>query len=84
MKEMFYHTTKDGTEIKLQDLKPDHLQNIIKWIERKAKVGIVVHYGGGCNPDDMWYEEDILSYKEGLKQLNHGKYVKELKRRERN
>ncbi len=34
---MKFHKTKDGKKIKLADLETNHLENIIKWIERKAK-----------------------------------------------
>jgi len=36
-----YHTTADGTQIKLENLELGHLKNIIAMIERKAKEGVI-------------------------------------------
>jgi hypothetical protein len=82
---MNYHTTKDGKKIKLSDLETSHLENIIKWIERKAKEGLTIRMGGGLCKEDIWYEEEIyyeIYYGEECKnELNYYSYVKELKSR---
>ena len=44
---MKYHTTKDGTKIKLNDLELSHLKNILRWIDRKAADGLTIVRGGG-------------------------------------
>ena len=78
---MKYHKTKDGKKIKLQDLELSHLENIIKWIERKAKEGITVRIGGGFCAEDMWYDEETYYGEEAKSQLNFDDYKAELERR---
>ena len=78
---MKYHKTKDGKKIKLVDLELSHLENIIKWIERKAKEGITVRMGGGSCAEDMWYDEETYYGKEAKRQLNFDDYKAELERR---
>lgn len=75
------HKTKDGKSINLNDLETSHLKNIISWIERKAKTGVMVRNGGGSSADDMWYEEEELFNEDALKELNYYEYVNELNRR---
>jgi hypothetical protein len=79
---MKYHTTKDGKKIKLADLELSHLENIIKWIERKAKEGLTVRYGGsGPCAEDMWYDEDTYFGEEVKRKLNFYDYKAELEQR---
>jgi hypothetical protein len=75
------HTTKKGEKIELEDLEDSHLNNIINWIERKAKEGFVIRMGGGSCSDDFWYEEKTYKGKKALKYLRYKKYVKEQERR---
>ena len=75
------HTTKDGREIPLSELGDEHLENIIRFFENKAKAGVKVAFGGGVDADDIYYDEEILYGKEALKELNYDAYVNELKRR---
>jgi len=75
------HITKDGRKIALKDLEDSHLQNIIRMIERKAKAGITVQYGGGFGGDDMWCDEEELSGEKALKHMDYYEYVAELNRR---
>ena len=77
-----YHTTKDGTEIKLTDLDLGHLKNIIKWIERKANEGITIRMGGGCTAEDMWYDEMTYYGEDAKRELDYDAYKAELTRRE--
>ena len=78
---MKYHTTKDGKKIKLSDLETNHLENIIKWIERKAKEGFTVKMGGGTCAVDIWYDEETYYGEEAKKRLNYSKYKNELEKR---
>lgn len=78
---MKFHKTKDGKKIKLADLETSHLENIIKWIERKAKEGLTVGMGGGSCAEDMWYDEETLYGKKAKKEMNYKDYISELERR---
>ena len=80
-KKKFMHITKDGDQIALSKLEDSHLQNIINLMQRKAKEGIVVRYGGGSTADDIWYDEDHLYGEEALAKMHYGEYVAEQKRR---
>ena len=77
----FMHVTKNGDSIALSKLEDSHLQNIINLMQRKAKEGIVVRYGGGSSADDIWYDEDHLYGEEALAKMHYGEYVAEQKRR---
>ena len=78
----YYHETADGKFIKLEDLKDDHLNNIIKMIERKAKEGISIMTGGGHGDiEQMWSDIEELDGDEVLDHFNYRKYKKEQKRR---
>lgn len=78
---MKFHKTKDGKKIKLADLETSHLENIIKWIERKSKEGLTVRMGGGSCAEDMWYDEDTYYGEEAKRQLNFYDYKAELESR---
>lgn len=78
---MKYHKTKDGKKIKLADLELSHLENIIKWIERKAKEGLTVRMGGGSCAEDMWYDEETYYGEKVKRQLNFYDYKAELESR---
>ena len=76
------HVCKDGTVLYLHEIDDDHLRNIIRLYERKAKEGLTVpSYGGGWNADSFFYEEDVLYGEDALQHLHHDLYVAELKRR---
>jgi len=79
---MKFHKTKDGKKIKLADLETSHLENIIKWIERKSKEGLTVGVGGGgSSAEDMWYDEEICYGEKAKRLLNFYDYKSELERR---
>jgi hypothetical protein len=78
---MEYHITRDGRKIKMCDLETSHLENIIKWIKRKSKEGLLLRMGGGATAEDMWYDEYVLFGKDAKEQLNYKQYKSELKRR---
>ena len=76
-----YHETKTGALIKLTELKMSHLQNILKWIERKAKEGLTIRVGGGHDAESMYYDEWDIFGDEAKEYLNYSSYEDELKRR---
>jgi len=78
---MKFHETKDGRKIKLADLETSHLENILKWIERKAKEGLTVRMGGGSTAEDIWYDEETCYGEDAKRQLNFYDYEAELERR---
>jgi hypothetical protein len=75
-----YHTTKDGLKIKVSELDFFHLENIINWIERKAKKGHTIMYGGGWG-DDIWCDEETWFGDDAKRELNYSMYKDELDRR---
>lgn len=75
------HTTKDGLRIKLEDLSDNHLSNIIKMINYKAKRGVVVKYYGGYSTDEFYYDEKELYGQDVLNFFHYDKYTEELIRR---
>ena len=79
---MKLHKTKLGDKIPLCDLELSHLENIIKWIEKKSINGLHVSVGGRGNyAEDMWYDEDVLFGKEAKQKLNYKDYILELEKR---
>ena len=79
----FKHKDKNGNVTELKDLGLNHLKNIIAYIERRAKEGVIIFFGGsGCSAEDMWYYEEIYYGKRARKELNYKEYLDELKRRE--
>jgi len=79
--EMKYHIDKTGRKILIKDLETSHLENIIKFIEQKAKNGLVIQHGGGTTAEDMWYDEDHLFGEEVLEHMNYYDYKNELNSR---
>jgi hypothetical protein len=75
------HRTRDGRLIPLYDLEFEHLKNIIKWIERKSKEGLIVRTGDGSSEQDMWYKEEIIFGEKAKKQLKLSIYLAEYKKR---
>lgn len=78
----FKHKDKNGNLTELKDLGLSHLKNIINYIERRAKEGVTISFGGGCSAGDMWYDEETYYGKRARKELNYKKYVNEFRRRE--
>ena len=79
---MYYHTTREGKKIKLADLKLSHLKNIIRWIERRAKKGVMVIRGGrGPCAEDMWCDVDTYFGSKARDELNYFAYKDEFKKR---
>jgi len=73
--------TQNGDLIPYKNLKDYHLSNIIKWIEKKAKDGMILQFGGGSSPDDMWYEEEVIYGSDVLSRYDHEGLLKELSQR---
>lgn len=76
-----YHTSKNGKKILLSELELTHLKNIIALIERKAKEGLEVEYGGGSSAENMFYDKETIFGDEVRSHLNYYDYIEELKRR---
>jgi hypothetical protein len=77
----FQHRTANGGIISLSEMSDKHLLNTLKFLQRRAREGVVLRYGGGSDDSDMWYEEDILDYEDSLAHLNYKVYEDEAKRR---
>lgn len=75
------HITQDGRSIRLKDLSDNHLNNIIRKIERKAKEGCFIRSGGGFCPEDYWYDEEQIYGDEVLDYFDYDYYMDEKKRR---
>jgi len=73
--------TKNGHRILYKDLEDDHLLNILKWIEKKSKDGFTLLTGGGCFPDEMWYDEIYLEGREVKKHFDYYNLKKEALKR---
>lgn len=79
---MFTHVDKNGKSHKLCDITNSHLSNIITRIERKAKIGVEVFYGGGGpDIDDYWGDYEIITGDEVLEMMDYKEYIAERKRR---
>jgi len=77
-----YHKTKGGKVISISELETSHLENIIAYIEKRAKQGVkVVSGGGGSCAEDMWADVDYYYGKTAKNLLNYNSYVKELEKR---
>jgi len=76
-----YHITKDKQKIPIEKLETNHLINIIKLIEKKAKEGIKIQNGGGTTAEDMWYDEYKVYGQKVYALLNYKKYTDELNKR---
>ena len=79
---MSHHTTKLGQQIPLEDLTDSHLDNIIRFIERKAQEGMTIITGGGHGDyEEMWADSEEIEGDEVLEHLDYAKYIREKKRR---
>ena len=77
--------TSTGDEIPYRELETGHIVNIIKWIERKAREGITLQFGGGGpDPEDMYYDEEYIEGKEVFDRYDYKGLKKELENRENN
>jgi hypothetical protein len=62
-------------------METSHLENVIRFIERKAKDGYVIRDGGGSCAEDMWMDEEICYGHDVKKILNYNAYKEELDKR---
>lgn len=80
---MNYWTTKEGVKIAYSKLETSHLQNILKWIEKRAKKGIELVNGGcGSSAEDVWDEVHFIQGKEVKDYYNYKELQRELKKRQ--
>lgn len=61
--------TKDGQVMPIAKMDDNHLTNAIKRLHRRADEGITIQSGGGRDPDEMWYDEDIYHGFDALEQI---------------
>lgn len=79
---MYCHKTKTGEKILLKDLTDKHLLSIIALLERRAKKGITIRYGGsGSSAEDMWYDEEIVKGPRALFIMHYHHYYTEKQKR---
>lgn len=73
--------TKEGKYIPYNKLKDSHILNIKTFIEKKAKewVKIIMWWWFDCN--DIWYDEDIIYWKEALEELDYDGICEEINKR---
>ena len=81
MSRMKYWKTKESGKIAYNKLENSHLMNILDWIKRKAKNGLLIGRGGGNCPDDFWYDEETIYGDEVLERYDYQELVEEFKRR---
>lgn len=78
---MKYWETKEGTEIPYKKLEDSHLLNILKWIKRKSKEGMI-ECGGqylGEGEHDFWIDE--LDEHEILEKYDYKGLLREARKR---
>lgn len=78
-----YHTDESGKRTLITKLETSHLENIIKYIDRKAASGLIKYYCGCESGDamDVWYDEEIIYGDDVRYEMDYEAYVSELKRR---
>lgn len=81
MSDIIYHDMANGEKIPIAEMSDRHLQNTLSMLRKIAAKGIVVRYGSGSDPDDMYYDEEILRGAKALARMNFYAYEKEAKRR---
>jgi hypothetical protein len=77
-----YWLTKNDEEIEYKKLEDDHLLNILKWIKKRAKDGMVLEVGG-CGPEesDYWHDSWEIRGDEVLEHYDYEGLLGEAKRR---
>ncbi len=80
---MMKHRTRDGQEMLIMEMTDTHLENTIRWIERKAEEGIevIAGCGIGSGAEDICDDYETLRGREALDHFNYGHYVAERQRR---
>lgn len=75
--------TKNGDEIPYKKIKDDHLLNILKWIKKRAKDGVMECVSFGYCGDDDFMTGDCweISGKEVLEKYDYNGLLKEAKKR---
>lgn len=79
-----YWTTREGERIALKDMTTDHVENALRYLQKRIKSGdttVIVTYGGmGWEGDDMWYDEEEVDRKKDMQRWVR-RFSKELDRR---
>jgi hypothetical protein len=73
--------TKDGTKIPYNKLEDSHILNILKYIEKHAREGILIHFSDSSLSGDIWYDEEIIKGEEVKNRLDYYGIKKEAKKR---
>jgi len=78
---MKYHIDRFGKKTPIKDLTTEHLENIIKLIERRARDGLMMESSGGCSADEIWWDEYLIFGEDVKEYMDYDDYMAELKRR---
>ncbi len=78
----YFHKDREGNIKKISELETGHLENIVRYIERRSLEGMEI-FSNSLDPDDKW-EYDAPIHIEGYavkEKMGHQHYVSELNRR---
>jgi len=76
-----YWTTITGAKIEYQSIKDDHLEHILKWIEKKANTGVTINDVAGYINDSLEYCSYQAKGKEVFEIYDYEGLLKEFKSR---
>jgi hypothetical protein len=76
----YKHKDKDGNLVELSELKLSHLYNIIAWIQKRARAGVVIT-SGSTIPGAEYLDTDTYYGDEARDFLHYDNYIRELTKR---